>query len=232
MQETRITMKHLLNVRSLLTRFRARLIHRLVLFLAQPVGQYTTVDAAELRALATMLRNGDVVLASGKTRAAALVRRFTGSCWAHAAMYVGPLEEGPDPRCIVESDIAAGVRAVPLSEFCGQRVLVLRPTGLEQGDRHRLADWVLARIGNRYDVAHAWALAKALLRLPLPLRVPPVSADATRFICSSLLAQAFVLVGYPILPAHVRIRDAASDLRYITPRDFESASGFQEIGRT
>jgi len=226
-------MKHLLNVRSLLTRYRARLIHRLVLFLAQPVGQYTTVDAAGLHALAAVLQHGDVVLASGRTRAAALVRRFTGSCWAHAAMYVGPLEEGPDPRCIVESDIAEGVRAVPLTEFCGQRVLVLRPTGLAPDDRQKLADRIRARIGNRYDLAHAWALAKAVLRLPLPLRVPPVSADATRFICSSLLAQAFVLVGYPILPAHVRIRDASgSDLRYVTPRDFASASGFEEIGRT
>jgi len=218
-------------MRSLLIRFRARLVDRLVLFLAQPVRQYSSVDTADLHVLAMVLRHGDVVLASGKTRAAALVRRFTGSCWAHAAMYVGPLEEGPDPRCIVEADIAEGVRAVPLTEFRGQRVLVLRPTGLAPEDRRRLAEWVLTRIGNRYDVAHAWALAKTLLRLPLPLPVPPVSESATRFICSSLLAQAFLLVGYPIAPAHVRVRVAsAPDLRYVTPRDFASASGFEVIG--
>ena len=218
-------------MRSLLIRFRARLIHRLVLFLAQPVRQYTSVDAADLRVLAMVLRHGDVVLASGRTRAAALVRRFTGSCWAHAALYVGPLEEGPDPRCIVEADIAEGVRAVPLTEFRGQRVLVLRPTGLAPEDRHRLAQWILTHIGDRYDLVHAWALAKTLLRLPLPLRVPPVSESATRFICSSLLAQAFLLVGYPIAPAHARVRIAsAPDLRYVTPRDFASASGFEVIG--
>jgi hypothetical protein len=218
-------------MRSLLIRFRARLIHRLVLFLAQPVRQYTSVDAADLHALTMVLRHGDVVLASGRTRAAALVRRLTGSCWAHAAMYVGPLEEGPDPRCIVEADIAEGVRAVPLTEFRGQRVLVLRPTGLAPEDRYRLAQWILTHIGDRYDLVHAWALAKTLLHLPLPLRVPPVSESATRFICSSLLAQAFLLVGYPIAPAHVRVRVAsAPDLRYVTPRDFASASGFEVIG--
>jgi hypothetical protein len=224
-------MKSILAVCSLLTRCRARLIDRLVLFLAQPVKQYTLVDTADLYSLAMVLRHGDVILAGGRTRAAALVRRFTGSCWAHAAMYVGALEEGPDPRCIVEADIAEGVRAVPLTEFRGQRVLVLRPTGLELEDRRRLAEWTLARIGNRYDTAHAWALAKTLLRLPLPLRVPPVSETATRFICSSLLAQAFVLVGHPIPPAHVRVRAAsAPDLRYVTPRDFANASGFEVIG--
>jgi hypothetical protein len=226
-------MKRFLNVRSLLTRCQARLIDRLVLFLAQPVKQYSLVDTADLHTLTTVLRHGDVVLASGKTRAAALVRRFTGSCWAHAAMYVGPLEEGPDPRCIVEADIAEGVRAVPLTEFRGQRVLVLRPTGLAPEDRHRLVQWVLTHIGNRYDLGHAWALAKTVLRVPRSLPVPPVSESATRFICSSLLAQAFILVGYPIAPAHVRVRDASgSDLRYVTPRDFEGASGFEEIGRT
>jgi hypothetical protein len=217
---------------SFVARCRARLIHRLVFYLAQPVRQYDAAETVDLQSLAATLRHGDVVLASGRTRAAMLVRRITGSRWAHAAMYVGPQDETPDPRCIVESDIAEGVRTVPLSEFRGQRVLVLRPTALEQDDRRKLADWVLARVGNRYDLAHAWALTKTLLRLPLPLRVPPVSADATRFICSSLLAQAFVLVGYPIAPAHVRLRDAsASDLRYVTPRDFESATGFEVIGR-
>jgi hypothetical protein len=226
-------MKSILAVRSLLTRWRARLIQRLVLYLAQPVRQYSAAETVDLRSLVALLQHGDVLLASGCTRAAMLVRRFTGSRWAHAAMYVGPLEEGPDPRCVVESDIAEGVRAVPLSEFRGQRVLVLRPTSLKQEERRKLADWVVTRIGNRYDLGHAWALAKALLHLPLPLRVPPVSADATRFICSTLLAQAFVVVGYTIPPSHVRLRDpSAADLRYVTPRDFEAASGFEEIGRT
>jgi hypothetical protein len=220
-------------MQSLLIRCRARLIDRLVLYLAQPVRRYSAAQTADLQSLAAVLQHGDVVLASGCTRAAALVRRFTGSGWAHVAMYVGPLDETADPRCIVEADIAEGVRAVPLSEFRGQRVLVLRPSALAREDRRRLADWVLARIGHRYDLVHAWALTKTLLRLPLPLRVPPVSESATRFICSSLLAQAFMLVGYPIPPAHVRARDAsAPDLRYVTPRDFENASGFEVIGRS
>lgn len=58
----------------------------------------------------------------------------------------------------LEADVAAGVRAVPLSEFSGLRVRVLRPAGLQEADRRRLADWVVSRIGDEYDIAHAWAL--------------------------------------------------------------------------
>ena len=67
-------------------------------------------------ALSELLRPGDVLLTEGNTRAAALVRRVTHSPWAHVSIYVGPLEAGDDPRCIVEADIRAGVGAVRYRE--------------------------------------------------------------------------------------------------------------------
>ena len=81
-------------------------------------------------------------------------------------MYVGPLEEGTDPHCIVEADLVAGVRSVRLSKLKNLHVRVLRPTPLNDTDRRRLADWVVSRIGDKYDLAHAWALGRRLLRLP------------------------------------------------------------------
>jgi hypothetical protein len=76
-------------------------------------------------------------------------------------------------------------------------------------------------------------LGTNLLQLPLGPRLPPPSSmaeSATRFICSSLLAQAFLLVGYPILPALIGARHAgAADHRYVTPRDFESAATFEVV---
>jgi hypothetical protein len=219
---------------SLLAWARSRLIEALAIYLARPVKRWSPATAADMQSLSAMLRHGDVLLTEGNTRMAALVRRITGSTWSHVAMYVGPLEEGPDPRCIVEADIAGGVRAVPLSEFKGQRLRVLRPTGLHETDRRRLADWVVSRIGDEYDLAHAVALARRMLRLSwasrLPLAPSAMAQGATRFICSSLLAQAFVLVGYPIVPSQIGVRDAsAADHRYVTPRDFEVASGFEVV---
>jgi hypothetical protein len=72
---------------------------------------------------------------------------------------------------------------------------------------------VVGRIGNEYDHAYAWALARRLLRLPSDLRASP--GPGSGFICSSLLVQAFVLVGYQI----------SAQL----PRDFERACGFDVV---
>jgi uncharacterized protein YycO len=168
-------------------------------------------------ALAGLLRPGDVILTEGNSRLAALVRRVTRSPWAHVSVYVGPLEAGDDPRCIVEADISAGVHAVPLSVFKGQRARIVRPLGLHETDRQRLADWLVGHIGDPYDLAHALALGRWFLKLPGPRTIVQ---DAKRFVCSSLLVQAFLFVGHPI---------AASGARYVVPGDFESAAGFEVV---
>jgi hypothetical protein len=217
---------------TLLTRMRTRVIGELALYLAQPVKHSSPATTADPQSLAAILDRGDVLLSAGNTRVAALVKRMTQSTWSHVSMYVGPLEEGPDPRCIVEADLAVGVRSIRLSELNAQQVRVLRPIGLNDGDRCRLADWVVSRIGSEYDLAHALVLGRNLLPLPVRLRsAPKIRANsATRFICCSLLANAFALVGYPILPVPLRVDCTATmDHRSLTPGDFERASVFEVV---
>jgi uncharacterized protein YycO len=200
---------------SRLTRLRARVIGALARYLAEPVSR--PAAPGDVLALSALLRPGDVLLTQGNTRAAALVRRVTGSPWAHVSIYVGPLESTDDPSCIVEADIRAGVRAVPLSEFKGQQARIVRPLGLNEADRRRLADWLVGHIGDPYDLAHAWALGRWFLKLPGPRTMVQ---DTKRFICASLLVQAFVFVGHPIATSHAR---------GVVPRDFESAAGFEVV---
>jgi hypothetical protein len=220
-------------VLSWLRRLRSRVIGAVALYLARPVRQPGASATADPLSLSSILLPGDVLLSDGNTRAAAIVRRITGSPWSHVSMYVGPLEAAPDPRCIVEADVAAGVRAVRLSELKDLHVRVLRPTGLDDIERRRLADWVTSRIGGDYDLAHAWMLATKLLRLPLGPRRWPAAQSATRFICSSLLAQAFMLVGYPIMPVLIGVRETgAADHRFVTPHDFQSAPVFEVVKST
>ena len=85
-------------ISSLLARSRTRLIDALALYLAQPVKHCSPSTTADIQSLSATLRHGDVLLTEGNTRMAALVKRITGSIWSHVSMYVGPLEEGPDPR--------------------------------------------------------------------------------------------------------------------------------------
>jgi len=200
---------------SLPSRAAARVADALARFLAAPISR--PAAAGDVLALSTVLHPGDVLLTEGNTRAAALVRCVTRSPWAHVSVYVGPLEAGDDPRCIVEAEISAGVRAVPLSQFIGQRARVVRPLGLNETDRRRLADWLIGHIGDPYDLAHAWALCRWFLKLPAPRAMVH---DAKRFICSSLLVQAFLFVGHPI---------AVNEARSVVPRDFESAAGFEVV---
>jgi uncharacterized protein YycO len=199
----------------LLTRTRARLVTALAHYLARPLSRPTAPH--DVLALSALLRPGDVLLTEGNTRAAALVRRVTRSPWAHVSMYVGPLEAGGNPCCVVEADLGTGVRAVPLSEFKGQRMRIVRPLQLNENDRQRLADWLIGHIGDPYDLAHAWALGRWFLKLPAPRTIVQ---DAKRFICSSLLVHAFLSIGHPI---------AACEARYIVPRDFENPAGFELV---
>jgi hypothetical protein len=214
----------------------ARFVDALKRYLTKRMKRSASSTSADAQSLSAVLRRGDVLLTEGITLFAALVKRLTGTKWSHVSMYVGPLEDGPDPRCVVEADIAAGVRAVPLSEFKGMRVRVLRPAQLHDTDRTRLADWVVSRIGDEYDLAHAWVLARKLLRLPWssrPSQAPDtIGPGARRFICSSLLAQAFILVGCPIAPTQIGGASAGpADHRYVTPRDFERAAAFEVVSR-
>jgi hypothetical protein len=213
------------------------ILRRLLVFLLkQPVRRGGPASAPDSLLLSAVLRNGDVLLTEGNTRAAALVKRLTGSAWSHVSLYVGPLEEGPNPRCIVEADIAEGVRSIRLSELDAVNIRVLRPVGLNEGDRGRLAEWVVGQIGGEYDLKHAWVLARSLLPAPPKASLPPASAgiaeSATRFICSTLLAHAFALVGNPIPPSRTAAAAvAAADYRYVIPSDFERASGFEDVAQ-
>ena len=226
--------RELSNLSRLVAALRARLLSALAVFLTQPVKRYSPATTTDPQSLSTILRNGDVLLTEGNTRAAALIKRITHSTWSHVAMYVGPLEQGPDPLCIVEADIAQGVRSIRLSELAGMNVRVLRPIGLNDALRSRLAQWVISRIGGEYDLKHAWVLAKSFLGLAPKARVGSapqgIAESASRFICSSLLANAFALVGYPILPVHTAASAiTVADHRYVIPGDFERAPVFEVV---
>jgi hypothetical protein len=98
------------------------------------------------------------------------------------------------------------VRAVTVREFAGLHVRVCRPVSLRDDDVAAVIRHVVARLGHRYDLKNIVDLVRYLLPTPpVPQRwrrrlLALGSGDPTRAICSTLIAEAFQAVRYPVLP--------------------------------
>jgi hypothetical protein len=83
---------------------------------------------------------------------------------------------------------------------------ICRPVGLTPYEVDQLVDFAVERIGYQYDVKNIFDLVRYLLPrppVPRPWRRKLLalgSGDPTRAICSTLIAQAFESIDYPILP--------------------------------
>ena len=215
-------------------------------YLTKPVGKAggSQVDA---RLVAQTLAPGDVLLVEGNTRMSAAIKYLTQSTWSHAALYVGERPElGASAAMLVEADVVDGVRAVPHGFYDRFRVRICRPVNLTEEDRERLLRYVIERIGHRYDLKNVFDLLRYLIPIPLPARLRRRmmafgSGDPTRAICSTLVAQAFAAVRYPILPVISSTGAGAHDtglarelwrIRHYSlyvPRDFDVSPFFEVV---
>jgi hypothetical protein len=156
--------------------------------------------------LARCLETGDVLLVEGDTRFATGIKYLTQSTWSHAALYVGDALGDRARACFVEADVIEGVRAVGLGAFAGLHVRICRPVGLTREEVQAVVVHACTRLGQRYDLKNIVDLVRWLLPTPpVPTRwrrrlIALGSGDPTRAICSTLVAQAFQSVRYPILP--------------------------------
>lgn len=206
---------------------------------------------ANLPALRQLLQPGDVLLVEGNRRISTAIKYLTQSTWSHAAICIGtrPTQPGAPPQsAFVEADTEVGVHVVGLDAFKGLHVRLCRPIGLTSADAVRVVDSVCSRIGDRYDLKNVFDLVRYLLPTPpVPSRwrrrmLALGSGDPTRAICSSLIAEAFQSVHFPILPLITSIPDASDNcadcvreqlhIRHhslFVPRDFDVSPYFAII---
>lgn len=180
-------------------------------WLNQPHHRHGAALPTPRERLAATLQPGDVLLVEGETRVSVAIKYLTQSTWSHAALFIGNAAGriGPDGTalCFVEADIIDGIRLVELSEFDGLHSRICRPVGLSDADRQQVIHYGLARVGQQYDLKNVFDLARYLIPTPLvPQRwrrrmLSLGSGDPTRAICSTLIAQCFQSVRYPILPS-------------------------------
>ncbi|WP_416137765.1 YiiX/YebB-like N1pC/P60 family cysteine hydrolase [Halomonas sp. HK25] len=197
------------------------------------------------------LEPGDVLLVEGSSRLSTVIKYLTQSSWSHAALFVGQdaarRAGGCEGDCFVEADLAEGVRLVGYDEFFGVPLRICRPVGLGPEATAALIQFACQRVGHRYDLRNIFDLARYLLPLP-PVPTPwrrrmleLGSGDPTRAICSTLIAQTFQSVRYPIQPIEEWRRDEQRCVgcrrrvlrrrhhSLFTPRDFDLSPYFQII---
>jgi hypothetical protein len=224
-----------------------RLIAREV---AKPTSGYEPYAAASPELVAMTIRPCDVLLIEGsRSRIASSIRYLTQSSWSHAALCVGLAaelgERDGEPLVLVEAELGKGVIASPLSKYDTYNTRICRPVGLTHADREAVIRYAAERIGHAYDLKNIIDLMRYLLpRPPVPARwrrrmIALGSGEPTRAICSTLIAQAFGSVSYPILPL---VEKADDDSRHeilhirhhslYTPRDFDMSPFFTIVKPT
>lgn len=126
-------------------------------------------------ALRRSLQPADVLLIEGNQRVSTVIKYMTQSTWSHATLFVGDAlaadGEVSDGAMLVEVDLSAGCIAVPLTKYTQYTTRICRPVGLTEEDRRKVVDFMIARLGFRYDMRNVIDLARYLHPVPfLPVR--------------------------------------------------------------
>jgi hypothetical protein len=231
--------------------------HKLATFLTHPVHHYEPISTSAAERLQHTLIPGDVLLVEGNSRISTAIKYLTQSTWSHAALYVGPIlgrsEPDGEPHVLVDAELGRGVMSLPLSSHVRSHTRICRPISLSETDLQQVITYAVDRIGNDYDLKNVVDLCRYLLPTPpVPTRfrrrmIALGSGEPTRCICSTLIAQAFESVRYPILPRVEVIDDSISheaedmtidEIHHIrhhslfTPRDFDISPFFKVVKPT
>ena len=228
---------------------------RLSQFLSTPHEARGYINTSHPELLASTLRPGDILLVDGNSRISTAIKYLTQSTWSHAALFIGdalgPPPTGEESHVLVEANLIEGVRAVPLSLYATSHTRICRPVGLSTEDLKKVIDYVVAHIGQQYDLQNLVDLARYLFPvIPVPTHwrrriIALGSGHPTRAICSTLIAGAFQAVRYPILPRITLAGDTSAamnhhcreifhihDSRLFAPRDFDVSPYFHVVKPT
>jgi hypothetical protein len=196
----------------------------------------------------------DVLLIGGRARVSGVIRFITQSLWTHCAIYIGRLDDIcqqdireqiaqrypqlSDQQLLVEALLGKGIVVSPLKKYQRHHLRICRPSGLDAKDARRVITHAVGRLGESYDVRQLLDLARFLSPWTvMPRRwcsslFKPQTEVLKRTICSSMLAEAFASVHFPVfpeVPSHSDTHSSQRNLRLLTPRDFDLSPYFEII---
>lgn len=233
-----------------------RLGHWLARRVTKVTSTYEPYAASRPDFVARVIQPGDVLLVEGgRSKISSAIKYLTQSTWSHAALYVGPIggktDEAGHALTLVEAELGYGVIAAPLEKYASFNTRICRPVGLTPADRDALIAYALDHLGSDYDLRNVIDLVRYLLpNPPVPARfrrrmISLGSGQPTRVICSTLIAQAFEAIRYPILPKIEQRAEYDSmgkerrrevlQIRHsslFTPRDFDVSPFFRVVKPT
>ncbi|MCI5105709.1 MAG: lipo-like protein [Pseudomonadales bacterium] len=215
-------------------------------FLSKSLPGYRKLDTVPLERVHACLQAGDIVLVEGNTRISIAIKYLTQSSWSHAALYVGaPGDSSADP-VLLEADLKEGVRLVSLDHYADFNLRICRAAELKPEEIATVIDFARSKLGHRYDLKNVLDLVRYLIQRPVvPSRyrrslIGFGSGEPTRAICSTLIAESFQAIDYPILPIHNGDTGDKGEVpqfyrrhfTHFTPRDFDLSPYFRIIKPT
>ncbi len=211
---------------------------------------------SDFRRIRQEVKTCDVVLVEGRSRVSEVIKLITQSSWSHAALYIGRPHEIEDPRLrerladyypggddkqlIVESELGRGTVVRPLSVYEQEHLRICRPRGLSISDSQEVVGYAIGRLGTTYDIRQIFDLARFLFPwfiMPRRWRSTLFSTHpgkSTQTVCSTMIAEAFGHIQFPILPLVKRIEKERVQLflrnpKLCTPSDFDYSPYFDII---
>ena len=195
-------------------------------FLSKPAAKAQHIYMSDYDRMINEIHPADVLLVEGHNRISKIIKRFTFSPWTHAALYIGRLRDIEDPMVrqvvkqyypeagnkplMIESKVGCGTFVSSVSVFQKLHMRICRPVGLSNADGQKVIAYAVSHLGKAYNVRQILDLGRFLLAsrfIPSHWRSSLFQyqpQQATQEICSTLIAQAFISVDFPVLP---RIRE-------------------------
>ncbi len=199
------------------------------------------------------LKPADVLLFKGRARISRVISVVTQSQWTHAALYIGRCSDyaknsptlalirkhfdgDADAQLLLESLLGQGTVITPLSTYAQDTIRLCRPHGLLAEDAQQVVHHAVQQVGRGYDIRQLFDLARFVYPYAiLPRRWKSSlfhyrAGSATKTVCSTVLAEAFMAVKFPVMPV---IQQQDKDIalyqrnpRLFTPRDFDYSPYF------
>jgi len=234
------------------SKLKAQLINWLISDIVPP----RTFPLSDFERIQYEIRPCDVLLIEGRSRVSHAIQLITQSPWTHTALYIGRLYDiadpvlreiiqkhytgEPDAQLIIESILGKGIIVSPLTIYQREHIRICRPNGIARQDAQTIIAFLIRRLGMQYDVRQLLDLARFLLPwsiLPRRWRSSLFNHNSgapTREICSSVIAEAFQSVDFPILPVldENDVHNVAlvqRNPRLFTPSDFDYSPFFDII---